>query len=115
MTTTYYWLLIEGIQLFCLLVATVMSVKKYFYTYMTFGWGMSWVSVLTWAICKKKYENQGCWEIHNHRFYEMIIRLPILLSIIVRFIEKNYLHTNLGKFRDLCNFGLRYCVKVARR
>merc|ERR1739838_281017 len=47
---------------------------------------MSWISVLTWAICKKKYENQGCWEIHNHRLYEMIIRLPILISIIANFV-----------------------------
>ena len=41
MTASFYWLLIEGVQLYTLLVVTVLSVKKYFYTYMAFGWGVS--------------------------------------------------------------------------
>ena len=82
-TASYYWLLIEGVQLYSLLVITVMSVKKYFYTYMTFGWGVSWVSVITWAVCKKRYENRGCWDIHYLPFYEWILRAPIMTAVLV--------------------------------
>ena len=83
MTASFYWLLIEGVQLYTLLVVTVLSVKKYFYTYMAFGWGVSWISVLTWVFCKVNYENRGCWEIYNEPFYEWVIRAPILTSILV--------------------------------
>ena len=93
MTASFYWLLIEGVQLYTLLVVTVLSVKKYFYTYMAFGWGVSWISVLTWVFCKVNYENRGCWEIYNEPFYEWVIRAPILTSILVSLEVDNHSNT----------------------
>ena len=93
MTASFYWLLIEGVQLYTLLVVTVLSVKKYFYTYMAFGWGVSWISVLTWVFCKVNYENRGCWEIYNEPFYEWVIRAPILTSILVSLEVNNLFNT----------------------
>ena len=83
MTATFYWLLIEGIQLYTLLVVTILSVKKYFYSYLIFGWGVSWLSIITWVIVKIKYENNGCWEMYDRPFFIWIIRGPILSSILV--------------------------------
>jgi len=83
MTASFFWLLIEGVQLYALLVVTVLSAKKYFYGYLIFGWIISWVSVLCWVGAKINYENRGCWEIHYDPFYEWIVRGPIFSSICV--------------------------------
>ena len=105
MTASFYWLLIEGVQLYTLLVVTVLSVKKYFYTYMAFGWGVSWISVLTWVFCKVNYENRGCWEIYNEPFYEWVIRAPILTSILVSLTTTEWFNNFVHNF-VLCSAEL---------
>ena len=83
-TASFYWLLIEGVQLYTLLVVTVLSAKKYFYGYLIFGWLFSWVNIIVWVIVKLKYENNGCWEIYEKPFYRWVVHGPVVSAIVVR-------------------------------
>lgn len=57
-------------QLYALAVVTVLSTAKYFYAYLAFGWGFSWISVVFWVVLKYKYENRGCWDINYRHVHQ---------------------------------------------
>jgi len=81
-TASHFWVLIEGVQLYALAVVTVLSTAKYFYAYLAFGWGFSWISVIFFSIFKYKYENKGCWDIFYRRdLTEKIVEVPISAAI----------------------------------
>ncbi|KAM8843656.1 glucagon receptor isoform 1-T1 [Synchiropus picturatus] len=80
-----YWLLVEGIYLHSLLVITVFSERKYFYMYLTIGWGAPLIFVLPWITVKYMYENEECWERNINMGYWWIIRSPILFAYLINF------------------------------
>ncbi|XP_034542869.1 glucagon receptor [Notolabrus celidotus] len=80
-----YWLLVEGIYLHSLLVITVFSEKKYFYSYLAIGWGAPLIFVLPWITVKYLYENEECWERNINMGYWWIIRSPILFAYLINF------------------------------
>ncbi|CAG5112132.1 Oidioi.mRNA.OKI2018_I69.chr2.g6383.t1.cds [Oikopleura dioica] len=80
-TASHFWVLIEGVQLYALAVVTVLSTAKYFYAYLAFGWGFSWISVVFWVVLKYKYENRGCWDITYRDLLEKVIEVPISAAI----------------------------------
>ncbi|XP_051240240.1 glucagon receptor [Dicentrarchus labrax] len=80
-----YWLLVEGIYLHSLLVITVFSERKYFYIYLTIGWGAPLIFVLPWITVKYLYENEECWERNINMGYWWIIRSPILFAYLINF------------------------------
>ncbi|XP_029013923.1 glucagon receptor isoform X2 [Betta splendens] len=80
-----YWLLVEGIYLHSLLVITVFSERKYFYSYLAIGWGAPLMFVLPWITVKYLYENKECWERNINMGYWWIIRSPILFACLINF------------------------------
>ena len=56
--------------MYALAVVTVLSTAKYFYAYLAFGWGFSWISVVFWVVLKYKYENRGCWDITYRQVHQ---------------------------------------------
>uniref|UniRef100_A0A8C2Z4F4 Glucagon receptor b n=1 Tax=Cyclopterus lumpus TaxID=8103 RepID=A0A8C2Z4F4_CYCLU len=80
-----YWLLVEGIYLHSLLVITVFSERKYFYIYLTIGWGAPLIFVLPWITVKYLYENEECWERNINMGYWWIIRSPIVFAYLINF------------------------------
>ncbi|CAN9509984.1 unnamed protein product [Ophioblennius macclurei] len=80
-----YWLLVEGIYLHSLLVITVFSERKYFYIYLSIGWGAPLIFVLPWITVKYLYENEECWERNINMGYWWIIRSPILFAYLINF------------------------------
>ncbi|XP_037830652.1 glucagon receptor isoform X2 [Kryptolebias marmoratus] len=80
-----YWLLVEGIYLYSLLVITVFSEKKYFYMYLAIGWGTPLIFVIPWITVKFLYENKECWEKNINMGYWWIIRSPIVFAYLINF------------------------------
>uniref|UniRef100_A0A8D2ZNU1 Glucagon receptor-like n=1 Tax=Scophthalmus maximus TaxID=52904 RepID=A0A8D2ZNU1_SCOMX len=80
-----YWLLVEGIYLHSLLVITVFSERKYFFSYLAIGWGAPLIFVLPWITVKHLYENEECWERNINMGYWWIIRSPILFAYLINF------------------------------
>ncbi|XP_048846636.1 glucagon receptor isoform X1 [Brienomyrus brachyistius] len=80
-----YWLLVEGIYLYNLLVVTVFTERNYFNIYLCIGWGAPLIFILPWATAKYLYENEECWQRNDSMAYWWIIRSPILLAILINF------------------------------
>ncbi|XP_025066539.1 glucagon-like peptide 2 receptor [Alligator sinensis] len=83
--TNYFWLLVEGIYLYTLLVTAVLPDKQLLKTYTVIGWVVPVLFVAPWGISKSKLEDIGCWGINEHMGIWWIIRGPVLFSISVNF------------------------------
>nr|XP_056711735.1 glucagon-like peptide 2 receptor [Euleptes europaea] len=81
----FFWLLVEGIYLHRLLVATVLSEKHLLQRCMFIGWGIPIVFVASWGIIKYQLEHEGCWAMNRNMTFWWIIRGPIFFSIAVNF------------------------------
>ncbi|KAK2535704.1 hypothetical protein Q9233_003630, partial [Columba guinea] len=82
----YYWLLVEGMYLYTLLVLSVFSEQRIFRLYLCIGWGVPMLFVILWGTVKYLYEDEGCWSRNYNMNYWLIIRLPILIAIGVNFL-----------------------------
>ncbi|XP_019382245.1 PREDICTED: glucagon-like peptide 1 receptor [Gavialis gangeticus] len=82
----YYWLLVEGMYLYTLLVLSVFSEQRIFRLFLCIGWGVPMLFVILWGTVKYLYEDEGCWSRNYNMNYWLIIRLPILIAIAVNFL-----------------------------
>ncbi|XP_023677936.2 glucagon receptor isoform X3 [Paramormyrops kingsleyae] len=129
-----YWLLVEGIYLYNLLVVTVFTERNYFNIYLCIGWGAPLIFILPWALAKYLYENEECWQRNDSMAYWWIIRSPILLAIVINFfifvqiikilmskLRAHQMRYTDYKFRDpldpvrLCHGGAGYKWPIASR
>uniref|UniRef100_A0AAY4CK67 Adenylate cyclase activating polypeptide 1a (pituitary) receptor type I n=1 Tax=Denticeps clupeoides TaxID=299321 RepID=A0AAY4CK67_9TELE len=84
--SNYFWLLIEGLYLFTLLVETFFPEKRYFYWYILIGWGTPTVCVIVWAVLRHHFDNTGCWDMNNNSATWWVIKGPVLMSIMANFV-----------------------------
>ncbi|XP_011938588.1 PREDICTED: pituitary adenylate cyclase-activating polypeptide type I receptor isoform X12 [Cercocebus atys] len=57
--SNYFWLFIEGLYLFTLLVETFFPERRYFYWYTIIGWGTPTVCVTVWATLRLYFDDIG--------------------------------------------------------
>uniref|UniRef100_A0A8D3C7W4 Adenylate cyclase activating polypeptide 1b (pituitary) receptor type I n=1 Tax=Scophthalmus maximus TaxID=52904 RepID=A0A8D3C7W4_SCOMX len=57
--SNYFWLFIEGLYLFTLLVETFFPERRYFYWYIIIGWGTPTVCVTIWAVLRLHFDDIG--------------------------------------------------------
>ncbi|NP_001079221.1 glucagon receptor L homeolog precursor [Xenopus laevis] len=86
MIANYYWLMVEGIYLYNLLVLTVFSERNYFALYLCIGWGTPALFIIPWVAVKYTYENIDCWSANNNMGFWWIIRSSVLLAIVINFV-----------------------------
>uniref|UniRef100_A0A8C6NP27 ADCYAP receptor type I n=1 Tax=Nothobranchius furzeri TaxID=105023 RepID=A0A8C6NP27_NOTFU len=84
--SNYFWLFIEGLYLFTLLVETFFPEKRYFYWYIIIGWGTPTVCVTIWAVLRMQFDDIGCWDMNDNAAIWWVIKGPVLASIMVNFV-----------------------------
>ncbi|XP_077346789.1 pituitary adenylate cyclase-activating polypeptide type I receptor isoform X2 [Lithobates pipiens] len=84
--SNYFWLFIEGLYLFTLLVETFFPERRYFYWYTIIGWGTPLICVTIWAVLRLHFDNQGCWEMNNVFALWWVIKGPVIASIMINFV-----------------------------
>uniref|UniRef100_A0A8C5AWN1 Adenylate cyclase activating polypeptide 1b (pituitary) receptor type I n=1 Tax=Gadus morhua TaxID=8049 RepID=A0A8C5AWN1_GADMO len=84
--SNYFWLFIEGLYLFTLLVETFFPERRYFYWYIIIGWGTPTVCVTIWAVLRLHFDDIGCWDMNDNAAIWWVIKGPVLASIMVNFV-----------------------------
>ncbi|XP_043822427.1 pituitary adenylate cyclase-activating polypeptide type I receptor isoform X4 [Dromiciops gliroides] len=82
----YFWLFIEGLYLFTLLVETFFPERRYFYWYSIIGWGTPTICVTSWAVLRIHFDDSGCWDTNNNTALWWVIKGPVVGSIMINFI-----------------------------
>uniref|UniRef100_A0A8C0DBH9 Pituitary adenylate cyclase-activating polypeptide type I receptor n=2 Tax=Mysticeti TaxID=9761 RepID=A0A8C0DBH9_BALMU len=84
--SNYFWLFIEGLYLFTLLVETFFPERRYFYWYIIIGWGTPTVCVSVWAVLRLYFDDTGCWDMNDNTALWWVIKAPVVGSIMVNFV-----------------------------
>ncbi|NP_001079082.1 adenylate cyclase activating polypeptide 1 (pituitary) receptor type I S homeolog precursor [Xenopus laevis] len=84
--SNYFWLFIEGLYLFTLLVETFFPERRYFYWYTIIGWGTPLICVTIWAVLRLHFDNLGCWDTNNNTGLWWVIKGPVIGSIMINFV-----------------------------
>ncbi|KAB1276718.1 Pituitary adenylate cyclase-activating polypeptide type I receptor [Camelus dromedarius] len=95
--SNYFWLFIEGLYLFTLLVETFFPERRYFYWYIIIGWGRSQASrpgtptvcVSVWAVLRLYFDDTGCWDMNDNTALWWVIKGPVVGSIMFTFMMSN--------------------------
>ncbi|KAF6085283.1 ADCYAP receptor type I [Phyllostomus discolor] len=83
--SNYFWLFIEGLYLFTLLVETFFPERRYFYWYTIIGWGTPTLCVSVWAVLRLYFDDTGCWDMNDSTALWWVIKGPVVGSIMVNF------------------------------
>ncbi|XP_048867164.1 adenylate cyclase activating polypeptide 1a (pituitary) receptor type I isoform X2 [Brienomyrus brachyistius] len=84
--SNYFWLFIEGLYLFTLLVETFFPERRYFYWYTLIGWGTPTVCVTIWAGLRLHFDDTGCWDMNDNTALWWVIKGPVVASIMINFV-----------------------------
>ncbi|XP_053116546.1 pituitary adenylate cyclase-activating polypeptide type I receptor isoform X2 [Hemicordylus capensis] len=84
--SNYFWLFIEGLYLFTLLVETFFPERRYFYWYTIIGWGTPTICVTVWAVLRLHFDNVGCWDMNDNTALWWVIKGPVIASIMINFL-----------------------------
>uniref|UniRef100_A0A8D3CL36 Adenylate cyclase activating polypeptide 1b (pituitary) receptor type I n=1 Tax=Scophthalmus maximus TaxID=52904 RepID=A0A8D3CL36_SCOMX len=82
--SNYFWLFIEGLYLFTLLVETFFPERRYFYWYIIIGWGTPTVCVTIWAVLRLHFDDIG-WVSNRGR---RVVNFVLFIGIIVILVQK---------------------------
>ncbi|XP_062979111.1 pituitary adenylate cyclase-activating polypeptide type I receptor-like isoform X3 [Elgaria multicarinata webbii] len=84
--SNYFWLFIEGLYLFTLLVETFFPERRYFYWYTIIGWGTPTICVTVWAVLRLHFDDIGCWDMNDNTALWWVIKGPVIASIMINFL-----------------------------
>ncbi|CAG12268.1 unnamed protein product, partial [Tetraodon nigroviridis] len=84
--SNYFWLFIEGLYLFTLLVETFFPERRYFYWYTIVGWGTPTICVTVWAVLRLHFNDTGCWDTNENTALWWVIKGPVVASIMINFV-----------------------------
>ncbi|XP_063068702.1 parathyroid hormone 2 receptor [Engraulis encrasicolus] len=106
LTTNYYWILVEGLYLHCLIFMAFISDSKYLWGFTLVGWGVPAIFVSAWAVVRATLADARCWELSAGNI-KWIYQVPILMAIglnfvlfvnIVRVLATKIRETNAGRY-----------------
>ncbi|XP_051884263.1 parathyroid hormone 2 receptor-like isoform X3 [Pristis pectinata] len=85
LATNYFWILVEGLYLHCLILMAFLSDRKYLWSFTFIGWGVPSIFVVAWAIVRAILADERCWELNMGNF-KWIYQAPIVITIVINFI-----------------------------
>lgn len=84
-TANYSWILMEGLYLHNLIFLALFSDTSAITTYILLGWGLPVLFIIPWVIVRATLEDDLCWTTHKNTNYFLIIKVPIMISIVLNF------------------------------
>uniref|UniRef100_A0A4W3IE46 Glucagon-like peptide 1 receptor n=1 Tax=Callorhinchus milii TaxID=7868 RepID=A0A4W3IE46_CALMI len=106
--SSWYWLLVEGIFLYTLLVLSVFSPTKSYRLYLMIGWGLPLAPLIPWTLVKYFQENSGCWRQNSNMGFWWILRAPLLLINVAIFVRIMMLLISKMRSHQMQNTDFRY-------
>ncbi|KAI4489499.1 hypothetical protein M0802_011034 [Mischocyttarus mexicanus] len=82
----YTWILMEGLYLHNLIFMALFTDITAITSYILLGWGLPGLVVIPWIIIRATLEDTLCWTTHNNPSFFLIVRIPIVISILFNFI-----------------------------
>ncbi|KAL0116049.1 hypothetical protein PUN28_011123 [Cardiocondyla obscurior] len=82
----YSWILMEGLYLHNLVFWALCTDTSTIALYIVLGWGLPALVVLPWIIIRAIIEDTLCWTTHENSSLFLVIRIPIIISILFNFL-----------------------------
>ncbi|XP_076437273.1 uncharacterized protein LOC143276550 isoform X2 [Babylonia areolata] len=79
------WLFNEGLYLVLILSVSVFAEKTKVRWFVLLGWGSPVIFVIPWVICRIKFDDMLCWNVHVKAKLFWILRGPMVASVAVNF------------------------------
>ncbi|KAM9342376.1 calcitonin gene-related peptide type 1 receptor-like [Pholidichthys leucotaenia] len=99
-TSTYFWMLCEGIYLHNLIIVAVFVGEQQLFWYYILGWGFPVVPAFIYAVARGFFFNDRCW-ISSHTNLVYIIHGPIQAALLVNFFFLlNIVRVLITKLKD---------------
>jgi len=85
--TNYFWILVEGVYLHCLIFVTFFAEKKYMLRFVLIGWGLPLLFVVPWSLVNEVLsENKNkCWNVERG-IHDWLFNGPIIAANFVNFL-----------------------------
>ncbi|KDR09908.1 parathyroid hormone/parathyroid hormone-related peptide receptor-like isoform X2 [Zootermopsis nevadensis] len=81
----YFWILMEGLYLHNLIFLALSSDTSAIILYVVLGWGLPVLFVVLWVVARLKLEDTMCWTTHDNQHVFLLIRLPVITSVLLSF------------------------------
>ncbi|XP_062235742.1 vasoactive intestinal polypeptide receptor 2-like [Platichthys flesus] len=81
----FFWLLVEGLYLHTLLLI-IHTCSTRLSVYMLIGWGIPFVFMVAWVVCRITLEDTRCWETNENPIPNRLMNWPIMASVIINFV-----------------------------
>ncbi|XP_050444865.1 vasoactive intestinal polypeptide receptor 2-like [Cataglyphis hispanica] len=82
----YSWILMEGLYLHNLVFKALCADTSTIALYILLGWGLPVLVVVPWIIIRATIEDTLCWTTHDNPLLFLVIRIPIIISILFNFL-----------------------------
>ncbi|XP_076621648.1 secretin receptor [Colletes latitarsis] len=82
----YSWILMEGLYLHNLVILAFSADSAAINLYILMGWGLPVFVVVPWIIIRATIEDTLCWTTHGNPSLFLLIRIPIMISILFNFL-----------------------------
>ncbi|XP_029159918.1 vasoactive intestinal polypeptide receptor 2-like [Nylanderia fulva] len=82
----YSWILMEGLYLHNLVFKALCTDTSTIALYILLGWGLPVLVVVPWVIIRAIIEDTLCWTTHENPLLFLVIRIPIIISILFNFL-----------------------------
>ncbi|KAK9753002.1 7 transmembrane receptor (Secretin family) [Popillia japonica] len=82
----YSWILMEGLYLYNLIFSALFAdSSRNIIHYIVLGWGLPILVIIPWIITRLIFDDTLCWTTHKEKMIFLIIRIPIMISILINF------------------------------